>query len=134
MIIERQLRERITIRLRGGDAIPKEITDRFSYLVYGSSETQIRERIASDTEIITLEDMYKMRNKEWHLWDGQYEKQAYDVWIQGTCNVVLACWPNAGRMCAVDGTGREWGPEDKIAVRASDFQGTFPSLSSETHG
>ena len=62
---------------------------------------------------------------EWLSWDGGYEKQSYDVWVKG-CDVVVGCWPNAGFMSAVDGTGRKWKPTDVLAVRVSEYQGRFP--------
>ena len=64
----------------------------------------------------------------WQFWDGSYEKQSYDVWVKGG-DVVLGCWPNAGKMAAVDGSGRSWTPDAVLAVRVSEFQGRFPRLS-----
>lgn len=64
---------------------------------------------------------------DWRKWDGEYEKQSYDVWTDRH-NVVMGCWPNAGRMVATDGSGRQWRPADCIAVRVSQFQGEPPSL------
>lgn len=61
----------------------------------------------------------------WTKWTGDYEKQAYDVWIKGV-DIVLGCWPNAGRMVATDGSDREWTPEQVLAVRVSSYQGDFP--------
>ena len=61
----------------------------------------------------------------WQNWNGDYEKQSYDVWVKG-CDVVMGCWPNAGKMVAVDGSNRSWTPEEVLAVRVSDFQGKFP--------
>lgn len=64
-------------------------------------------------------------NQSWVKWDGNYEKKAYDVWVSG-CDVVLGCWPNDGKMCATDDSGREWTPEQVLAVRVSDFQHRYP--------
>lgn len=61
----------------------------------------------------------------WFKWNGEYEKQSYDVWISG-CDVVLGCWPNAGKMCATDGSGREWTKDQLLAVRVSEYQGRYP--------
>lgn len=48
------------------------------------------------------------------LWNGDYEKQTYLALINGK---EVPCWPNAGEMCAIDGSGRTWKPEDGIQVR-----------------
>lgn len=51
---------------------------------------------------------------EFAQWDGHYEKDFYLALIDGK---EVLCWPNAGEMCATDGSGRTWKPEDKIQVR-----------------
>lgn len=51
------------------------------------------------------------------IWDGQYDKTWYDVLLPDG-SVVERCWPNAGKMVATDGSGREWEP-GPIAVRVS---------------
>jgi hypothetical protein len=48
------------------------------------------------------------------LWDGDYEKQHYLVTTPDGERVV--CWPNAGRMHANDGSGRDWWPKDGVGV------------------
>jgi hypothetical protein len=42
------------------------------------------------------------------VWDGEYEKQHYVLTTPIGEEVV--CWPNAGRMCSSDGSGRQWWP------------------------
>jgi hypothetical protein len=64
----------------------------------------------------------------WKPWDGTYEKQFYDVRYD-RCKVQLHCWPNAGKMVAMDGSGLEWEREDAVEVRVSEFQSLPPSLS-----
>lgn len=63
----------------------------------------------------------------WKPWDGTYEKQFYDVRYD-RCKVQLHCWPNAGKMIAVDGSGLKWGREDAVEVRVSEFQMLPPAL------
>jgi hypothetical protein len=67
----------------------------------------------------------------WRPWDGEYAKMFYDVWVKGG-DVVQQCWPNAGVMCAMDGSGRQWKPAPDVAIRKSQWQGkppTFPVAS-----
>lgn len=45
-------------------------------------------------------------------WDGFYEKEFYWLGKLNKKNVVK-CYPNAGFMNAVDGSGRMWGPKAK---------------------
>jgi hypothetical protein len=61
----------------------------------------------------------------WIVWNGEYEKQHYDVRYEA-CKVQLHCWPNAGRMVATDGSGKEWFPGAGVAIRVSDYQGRYP--------
>lgn len=49
-----------------------------------------------------------------HVWTGRYIKWFYYVHLDEGVRVL--CWPNAGRMAAIDGTGREWWPKDKPVV------------------
>lgn len=50
--------------------------------------------------------------------DFDYWKKFYDVMLpDGT--IVEQCWPNAGKMNAINGDGRTWGHEDNIKVRLS---------------
>lgn len=51
---------------------------------------------------------------EFITWNGGYRKMFYLALIDG---VEVSCWPNAGEMCATDGTGRSWKPSDNIQVR-----------------
>lgn len=53
---------------------------------------------------------------DWKPWDGSYEKEWHDVMLPDG-EVVEHCWPNAGVMCASDGTGRMWTHHDNIRVR-----------------
>lgn len=56
---------------------------------------------------------------QFELWNGDYIKTTYLALIDGK---KVACWPNAGKMCACDGTGRSWRPEDNIQVRKCTFE------------
>ena len=48
-------------------------------------------------------------------WDGDYEKVEYEVKLKS--GEVVVCWPNAGRMNALDGSGREFYPKDVDGIR-----------------
>lgn len=43
----------------------------------------------------------------WDAFTNDYQKRFYDVKIGD--EIVPDCWPNAGKICATDGSGREWG-------------------------
>lgn len=81
------------------------------------------ERLREGT-LLAPEDGSKL---SWSLWDGNYEKEFYWVLPIAGLNLELQpnesgtygfpepqglyavkCWPNAGIMNAVDGSGREW--------------------------
>lgn len=47
--------------------------------------------------------------------EGDYEKQWYEVRLPD--GEILLCWPNAGKMIAIDGSGGEWSPSDGIEYR-----------------
>lgn len=51
-------------------------------------------------------------------WSGEYNKQYYDVLLPDG-EIVANCWPNAGQMMAMDGSGRKWSPGDNTLVRES---------------
>jgi hypothetical protein len=51
-------------------------------------------------------------------WDGEYNKQYYDVLLPDG-RIIATCWPNAGKMVAMNGSGKMWSVEDKIQVRES---------------
>ena len=51
----------------------------------------------------------------WVLWDGDYEKEFYWVKPPGG-GLAVKCWPNAGWMNTVDGSGRMWQSEANIMV------------------
>jgi hypothetical protein len=51
---------------------------------------------------------------EFEPWNGDYVKCTYLAKIG---EEIVACWPNAGEMVSCDGSGRVWGPGDKILVR-----------------
>ncbi len=53
--------------------------------------------------------------------DGDYEKEFYDVRLADG-EIVLACWPNAGKMCATNGSSRTWTAEDNIEIRISEAE------------
>lgn len=50
--------------------------------------------------------------------DFDYDKVFYDVLLSNG-EIVKHCWPNAGRMNAINGDGRKWGGEDGVKVRPS---------------
>jgi len=52
---------------------------------------------------------------DFKLWDGSYDKTWYDIRLPS--GEVLTCWPNAGCMMSMDGSGRTWLPKDNIEVR-----------------
>lgn len=54
--------------------------------------------------------------KDFNPWNGEYDKDFYEVLLPNG-DIVLECWPNAGKMFAMDGTGRMWEVKDKIQVR-----------------
>jgi len=56
---------------------------------------------------------------KWKVWDGDYEKTWYDVML-GTGEVLFHCWPNAGVMCACDGSGRMWEPGEVLFRTSGD--------------
>lgn len=79
------------------------------------------------------EATFQNRVAPWMLWDGTYEKKFYDVWVKephsnppSGNDVVLACWPNAGKMVSTDGTGRKWNVEQVRAIRVSEWQAGPP--------
>jgi hypothetical protein len=47
------------------------------------------------------------------VWDGHYTKRDYIVHLPGEC---VKCWPNAGVMNALDGSGRIFKPDGKLVV------------------
>jgi len=56
---------------------------------------------------------------DWVIFDGDYEKTQYDVKLpDGT--IITGCWPNAGHMCSMDGSGRNWSETDNIQVKESE--------------
>ena len=61
-------------------------------------------------------------SSEFVRWDGDYEKEFYDVLLPSG-EIVKWCYPNAGKMIDVHnkpGTEqREWTPEDNIKVKLS---------------
>ena len=48
------------------------------------------------------------------LWNGYYEKRVYLVHVSN--DEAVRCWPNAGIMNAMDGSGRAWVPGDNVLV------------------
>lgn len=51
---------------------------------------------------------------EWLPWDGKYAKQVYLVKTQD--GKIYECWPNAGFMSSIDGSGKQFSPTDKIKI------------------
>ena len=65
-----------------------------------------------------------MEQSQWMKFtdDFDYEKRHYDVLLP-TGEIVLACWPNAGKMVRTYGHGRgvkdSFSPADEVSVRIS---------------
>jgi hypothetical protein len=55
-------------------------------------------------------------NNQFKKWNGDYEKEFYDIKLPSG-EVVLCCWPNAGKMCENGGERRKFTPEDNIEIR-----------------
>lgn len=57
---------------------------------------------------MTQELIYEVwEMNEWQPFEGDYDKQHYDALLpDGT--IVPYCWPNAGVLCATDGSGNTW--------------------------
>jgi hypothetical protein len=47
------------------------------------------------------------------IWDGSYTKRMYVVHLPGEC---VVCWPNAGLMNAMDGSGRIFKPDGRTVI------------------
>lgn len=59
-----------------------------------------------------------VEEQEFAPWDGDYDKRFYDVRLP--CGeIIKACWPNAGKMSAYDGSSRSWFAESNIEVRVT---------------
>lgn len=54
-------------------------------------------------------------------WDGEYEKQWYDVMLPSG-EMVLACWPNAGKLVETKAPFRFWQVQDSVCVRPTPDQ------------
>jgi hypothetical protein len=52
------------------------------------------------------------------VWDGDYEKQFY--WLQTADGERVKCYPNAGIMNSLDGSGRQWRPDGAVQVEPID--------------
>jgi hypothetical protein len=61
----------------------------------------------------------------WHKFTGRYVKKFYELRMRKNGRPVL-CWPNAGYMNAVDGSGRQWSPHADVEVRVANDQGHTP--------
>lgn len=63
--------------------------------------------------------LFKQDNpRRFRRWHGTYRKEFYEVKL--ATGEVVHCWPNAGRMIALDDSGREWAPSDNINVRLAE--------------
>ncbi len=51
------------------------------------------------------------------VWDGDYVKSEYLVHLPGEC---VVCWPNAGLMNSMDGSGRSWEPDGALHISRLD--------------
>lgn len=59
-----------------------------------------------------------MNDNNFIPWNGNTPKKHYDVKTSDG-ELIIECWPNAGKMCATDGSNRKWLPEDDILIRES---------------
>lgn len=59
-------------------------------------------------------------------WDGVYDKVPYLVIAETGAHV--PCWPNAGKMNAMDSSGRSWKPEDDILIKKITWDIVFAML------
>jgi len=55
---------------------------------------------------------------EWHLFTEDYEKAFYDV-QEPDGTIIKHCWPNAGFMEDVHGSGKRWKVGAFILIRLS---------------
>ncbi len=87
----------------------------------GAYACAARKRGLSLQTCITMKDACTCDcHKDWEDFtlNYDYEKDPYDVQLaDGT--IVKWCWPNAGKMCAMDGSGRTWDHTSGIKVRLS---------------
>lgn len=51
----------------------------------------------------------------WHRFTGRYEKRMYQVKLPD--GYIILAWPNAGKLNAMDGTGREFTEADGVEIR-----------------
>lgn len=63
---------------------------------------------------------------KWIPWNGAYEKRTYIV--KDKNGLLWECWPNAGKMCAVDGSGKEFPFHDKIQIWSSEVPADIEDL------
>lgn len=68
------------------------------------------------TKVTCMKCFDRMTTLGFVEWSGAYVKRYYDVLVPKTDEIVK-CWPNAGLMNALDGSGRSWSFEDHIKVR-----------------
>jgi len=55
---------------------------------------------------------------EFQPWTGEYEKQVYEVKLKS--GEVVACWPNADTLHALDNSGRVFVPVQIDGLRPSE--------------
>lgn len=53
----------------------------------------------------------------WHKFTGRYIKTMYQVRL--ACGDIILCWPNAGMLHAMDGSGRQFTDKDDIEIKVS---------------
>lgn len=61
-----------------------------------------------------------MTQSTWEPFTGDYEKEFLDVLLPSG-EVVYACWPNAGALAAMDGSGDRWTAEDGVKFRVCEL-------------
>lgn len=58
------------------------------------------------------------RRERFYPWYGLYDKTMYDIkLLDGT--IIDNCWPNAGLMMSIDGSGRSWTIKEVAGFRCA---------------
>jgi hypothetical protein len=58
---------------------------------------------------------------KWHKFTGRYMKRPYDAQLSD--GSLLQVWPNAGKLAALDGSGRHFTVADGVLIRpAKEFE------------
>ena len=70
--------------------------------------------------VVALVKRYSKPSEEWVPFTAEFDyvKKFYDVKLRSG-EIIYHCWPNAGYMIDINGSGFKFGPEDEIQVRRS---------------